>query len=79
MLKGKLPDGDNKYIKEGGCTIMDTIDFLIKNLEEMNRAWIRMSLNASPEDLPILENERKEMSMYQKKDPTFVLFNKRIN
>ena len=27
----------------------------------------------------ILENERKEMNMYQKKDPTFVLFNKRIN
>ena len=61
MLKGKLPDGDNKYIKEGGCTIMDTIDFLIKNLEEMNRAWIRMSLNASPEDLPILENERNDV------------------
>ncbi len=27
----------------------------------------------------ILENERKEMNMYQKKDPTFVLLNKRIN
>jgi vacuolar protein sorting-associated protein 35 len=60
MLKGRLPDGDNKFIKQGKCTIKDTTDFLIKNFEEMNRAWIRMTLNASIEERPILEKERDD-------------------
>ena len=60
MLKGRLPDGDNKFIKQGKCTIKDTTDFLIKNFEEMNRAWIRMTLNASIDERQILEKERDD-------------------
>ena len=58
-----LPDEDNKDIKEGCGTILDTIYFLIKNLEEMNRAWIRMTLNASLNEKPILEKERLDIKM----------------
>ena len=58
-----LPDEDNKDIKEGCGTILDTIYFLIKNLEEMNRAWIRMTLNASLDEKPILEKERLDIKM----------------
>ena len=61
MMKGRLPDGDNRPIKEGGCTILDTISFLTKNLEEMNRCWIRMTLNASIDEKPILEKERYDL------------------
>ena len=61
MFKGRLPDGDNKYIKEGKCTIKDSINFLAKNLEEMNRSWIRMTLNASVDERPILEKERNDV------------------
>ena len=43
MVKDKLPDKDNVYVKEEGGDFKDTIFFLIKNLEEMNRLWIRIS------------------------------------
>ena len=53
MLKDKLPDKDNIYIKEEGGNLQDTIIFLINNMEEINRLWIRLSSNAT-------ENEKKE-------------------
>ena len=63
ITKGKLPDGENKYVKEGGCTILDTISFLTKNLEEMNRSWIRMTLNATFEEMSMLEKERLDIKI----------------
>ena len=63
IMKGKLPEGNNKYIKEGECTILDTVSFLMKNLEEMNRSWIRMTLNASPEEKHVLEKERFDIKI----------------
>ena len=60
MMKGRLPEGDNKYIKEG-FSIKDTINFLIKNLEEMNILWIRMSLNASIDEISAFIKERLDI------------------
>ena len=57
-----LPDEGNKYIEAGG-SILDTIYFLVKNLEEMNRAWIRMTLNANFDERPILEKERDDIKI----------------
>ena len=63
VMKGRLPDGKNKFTKEGECTIKDTISFFIKNLEEMNRSWIRMTLNASEDERPVLEKERFDIKI----------------
>ena len=62
MMKGRLPEGDNKYIKEG-FSIKDTINFLMKNLEEMNILWIRMSLNASIDEISALIKERMDIKV----------------
>ncbi len=41
MIKDKLPDKDNEYLKEGG-KFEDTLKFIIQNMDEMNRLWIRL-------------------------------------
>ena len=45
-IMGKLPDEDNIYVREGGGTLQDSLAFLLKNLEEMNRSWIRIKKEA---------------------------------
>ena len=61
MLKDKLPDKDNIYIKEEGGNFQDTISFLMKNLEEMNRSWIRLSMNLSEMEKIKKEKQRKDL------------------
>ena len=61
MVKDKLPDKDNVYVKEEGGDFKDTIFFLIKNLEEMNRLWIRISLHAKEEEKQEKEKEREDL------------------
>lgn len=41
MMKDKLPDKDSAYEGEGG-DVTDAIDFILQNLSEMNRLWVRM-------------------------------------
>jgi len=41
MMKDKLPDKDSPYEGEGG-DVNDAIDFILQNLSEMNRLWVRM-------------------------------------
>jgi vacuolar protein sorting-associated protein 35 len=60
-MKDRLPDKDNAFIKEEGGTFQDTVFFLIKNLEEMNRLWIRISLNAPELVKKSKEEERKDL------------------
>ena len=55
IIKDKLPDKDNIYVKEKGGNFQETILFLIKNMEEINRLWIRISSQA-----PELEKKKKE-------------------
>ena len=61
IMKDRLPDKDNVYVKEEGGNFQDTVLFLIKNLEEMNRLWIRISLNAPELVKQSKEEERKDL------------------
>ena len=56
IMKDKLPDNDNIYVKEKGGNFQETVFFLIKNMEEINRLWIRLS-----SDAPELEKSNKEI------------------
>ena len=61
IIKDKLPDNDNIYVKEKGGNFQETVFFLIKNLEEINRLWIRISLNASEIEKKVKEKEREDL------------------
>lgn len=61
MIKDKLPDNNNIYVKEKGGNFLETICFLIKNMEEINRLWIRISLNASDLEKQNKIKEREDL------------------
>lgn len=61
IIKDKLPDNDNIYVKEKGGNFQETVFFLTKNLEEINRLWIRISLNASELEKKTKEKEREDL------------------
>lgn len=58
IIKDKFPQKDNIYVKEKGGTFQDTVLFLIKNFEEINRSWIRLSADAPEFEKPNKEIER---------------------
>ena len=41
MMKDILPDKGSEYEGEGGSCI-DAVDFILKNMSEMNRLWVRL-------------------------------------
>jgi vacuolar protein sorting-associated protein 35 len=63
MIKDKLPDKGNQYESET-ATINDTLSFILQNLEEMNRLWIRLSAGtSSPSEKTLRERERVELKI----------------
>lgn len=62
MIKDKLPDQGNEYQNEKS-TFSDTLKFILQNLEEMNRLWIRLSTNAPSSDKVIREKDRNELKI----------------
>jgi vacuolar protein sorting-associated protein 35 len=61
MMKDKLPDKDSPYEGEGG-DVNDAIEFILQNLSEMNRLWVRMQHLASvTKDKEHREIERSEL------------------
>ena len=62
MLKDKLPDKDNVYLREG-ATFEDSIKFIIENMEEMNRLWIRLSGSARGAEKAKRDKEREELKV----------------
>ena len=62
MVKDKLPDLGNEYIEEGG-SVEDTLKFILQNLEEMNRLWIRLSMGCSGNEKFLKEKERNELKV----------------
>lgn len=63
MMKDKLPDKDSPYEGEGG-DVNDAIDFLLQNLSEMNRLWVRMQhLASANKDKEQREIERSELRL----------------
>ena len=59
-MKDKLPDKDSPYEGEGG-DVNDAIDFILQNLSEMNRLWVRMQHLSSTKDKDQKEVERSEL------------------
>ena len=62
MIKDKLPDKDNVYLKQG-ASFEDSIKFIIENMEEMNRLWIRLSTGVSMGEKMKREKERDELKI----------------
>ena len=62
MIKDKLPDKDNIYLKEGGKFDV-TLKFIIQNLDEMNRLWIRLGTDVMGAEKLIRDKERNELKI----------------
>jgi len=61
-IKDKLPDKGNKYLEEGG-KFEETLKFIIQNLDEMNRLWIRISSDVSGSEKVLRDKERVELKI----------------
>jgi vacuolar protein sorting-associated protein 35 len=60
LMKDKLPDTGSPYEGEGG-DVNDSIDFILQNLSEMNRLWVRMQHISAGKDKEQREVERNEL------------------
>ena len=60
MMKDKLPDKDSEYEGEGG-DVNDAIDFILQNMSEMSRLWVRLQHLSSQKDKDLREVERNEL------------------
>ena len=73
MIKDKLPhaaavdNGEEDTAKEtaaaAGCTVQDSIDFVLRKFTEMNRLWVRMQHYCSPREMELREKERLELRL----------------
>ena len=61
-IKDKVPDKDNVYLEEGG-KFDDTLKFLIQNMDEMNRLWIRLSSDVMGNEKILRDKERNELKI----------------
>ena len=61
-IKDKLPDKDNIYLKEGG-NFDDTLRFIIQNMDEMNRLWIRLGSDVMGNEKILRDKERVELKI----------------
>jgi hypothetical protein len=59
-LKDKLPDKDNE---EEGIKFDDTLKFILQNLEEMNRLWIRISSDVEGSEKLARDKERVDLKI----------------
>ena len=62
MIKDKLPDKDNVYLKEGGKFDV-TLKFIIQNMDEMNRLWIRLGSDVMGAEKVLRDKERNELKI----------------
>jgi vacuolar protein sorting-associated protein 35 len=62
MIKDKLPDVGNEYESENS-KLADTLKFIMQNLEEMNRLWIRLSTGCTGNEKLMREKERNELKV----------------
>ena len=61
-IKDKLPDKGNVYLEEGG-KFEDTLKFILQNLDEMNRLWIRISSDVTGAEKIMRDKERIELKI----------------
>ena len=62
LIKDKLPDKGNEYETEN-CNVDDAIGFILQNLEEMTRLWIRLSSNAIGDEKILRDKERRDLRL----------------
>ena len=62
LIKGKLPDKGNQYETEI-CNVDDTVAFILQNLEEMTRLWIRLSANTIGDEKILRDKERGDLKL----------------
>ena len=62
MLKDKLPDKGNEYEKPG-ASFDESYKFILNNLDEMNRLWIRLSVGTEGNERVIRERERQDLKI----------------
>ena len=60
MMKDILPDKGSEYEGAGG-NLNDSIEFILKNMSEMNRLWVRLQHLSGHKDREIREVERTEL------------------
>ncbi|OMJ95824.1 hypothetical protein SteCoe_721 [Stentor coeruleus] len=60
VCKEKLPDKGSEYDTDGEGT-NDSVDFLLTNLSEMNRLWVRMQHTGTVKDKTKREKERNDL------------------
>jgi len=60
MMKDILPDKDTEYEGEGG-DVNDAIDFILQNMSEMNRLWVRLQHLSGAKEREQREVERNEL------------------
>ena len=59
-MKDILPDKGNEYEGEGG-DVNDSIEFILQNMSEMNRLWVRLQHLSSHKDVEQRQLERNEL------------------
>lgn len=59
-MKDILPDKGSAYEGEGGDT-NDAIDFILQNMSEMNRLWVRLQHLSGTKSHHLREQERNEL------------------
>ena len=62
-MKDLLPDKGNQYESTDGGDVYDSVEFVLKNLSEMNRLWIRLQYLSSGKDKQQREEERTELQV----------------
>ena len=61
MMKDKLPDAGSEYEGADNGDVNDAIDFILQNMSEMNRLWVRLQHLSSQKDKDMREVERNEL------------------
>jgi len=61
MMKDKLPDKDSEYEGPENGDVNDAIDFIMQNMSEMNRLWVRLQHLGANKDKEMREVERNEL------------------
>ena len=61
MMKDKLPDAGSEYEGPENGDVNDAIDFILQNMSEMNRLWVRLQHLSSQKDKDMREVERNEL------------------
>ena len=60
-MKDKLPDVGSEYEGPENGDVNDAIDFILQNMGEMNRLWVRLQHLSSQKDKEMREVERNEL------------------